>query len=208
MSILYIIVFSLVAIITIYYLFFAKAKEKPEDRQRDFSIENVSPNGKIAISNFGDNSEFLNITITEKTRHHEGDNFWYELKGNTSEGEIFWLQIESIDPVELNGGKEDLNFNSLGLSTRDLETLRIEQKAFTLNEEQFYFESGGEAQVHQSDAEDEEDFRWYRYWNFTNEQETVFIAIQQLEDSVPTASLSYPINKSQLRIFELGENVE
>jgi len=213
MSLTFIFVFVLVAAIAIYYIFFAKSKkdlsnEKATNRERAFSIENVAPSGKISISNFGEDSQFLNISITEKTRHHEGDNFWYELEGETSQGDDFWLQIESIDPILLNGGNEILDFNTLGLSTKNLEELRVNQKAFELNNEQFYFETGGEARVFQTDAEDEEDFKWYRYWNFVNDKENVFITVQQVEDSTPEASVSYPITKSQLRIFELGEDVE
>ena len=208
----YTIVVLLVAAIGIYYFFFAKGKKnkeefKNENQHRTFSIENVGPEGKIGLSNFGEDDEFLNITITEKTRHYEDDNFWYELDGTTSQGNSFWLQIESINPLEMNGGTEELDFNSLGISTLDLEEMQARKKAFQSHNQQFYFESNGEAQVYQSDSQDDDDFRWYRYWNFTNQEESVFIAIQQLEDLNPRVSISYPIEKNQLRIFELGEDV-
>ena len=213
MNLVYVIVFSLIAAISIYYIFFAKSKNEKEQLQRgnsarEFSIENVGPGGKIAISNFGEENTFLNISVTEKTRHHEDDNFWYELEGKTSQGDDFWLQIEAIDPLVMNAGIEKLDFNTLRLSTSDLEQMRVEKKAFEFNNEQFYFGSKGEARAYSSETQDEDDFRWYRYWNFTNENDTVLISIQQLEDSTPEASISYPIKKNQLRIFELGEDVK
>ena len=213
MSPLYLIVFLLAAVISIYYIFFKKSKKDGaltslKNSNRSFSIENVGPEGKIAISNFGEDHDALNITINGKNRHHEGDNFWYELEGETSNGTPFWLQIESLDPLALNGGNEELDFNRLGLSTADLEQMRIEQKAFKVNDVHFYFETSGEAQVYPSETEDKEDFRWYRYWNFSNEKENVFISVQQFEDMMPEASISYPIQKNQLRIFEVGRNVE
>lgn len=219
MPIAYIIAFLLIAAVIIYYMFFAKGKNKKEEfkkdrsttqehRDRDFTIENVGPEGKISLTNFGENNEFLNITITDKTRHHEGDNFWYELEGETSHGHPFWLQIEAINPYKLNGGTEEVDFNLLGISTRDLEEFRVKDQAFTLEEDQFYFESGGEAQMYTSEAEDDEDFRWYRYWNFATENDEIYLTVQQLEDSTPEATVSYPIESNQLKIFELGIDVE
>ena len=131
MPVAYLIAFALIAVVIIYYIFFAKSKTEKEEyrrdrsttqehRNRDFSIENVGPEGKISISGLGVDNEFLNVTINEKTRHYEGDNLWYELEGETSKGDPFWLQIESINPYQLNCGNEEVDFNSLGISKRDL----------------------------------------------------------------------------------------
>lgn len=219
MSIAYFITFTLLALIIIYYIFFTKDKKQKDDyrrdrsttqehRNRDFSIENVGPEGKISISSLGQDNEFFNVTIDEKTRHHEGDNFWYELEGKTSKGDPFWLQIESINPYKLNCGNEEVDFNILGISTRDLEMYHGGDEAFNLEGDQYYFEYGGEAQVYTSEAEDDEDFRWYRYWNFSTKEEDVYLTVQQLENSTPEATISYPIEPSQLKIFELGIDVE
>ena len=218
MDTVYLIAFALIALVVIYYMFFTK-KETDNEFQRDdsmtnnskeLSIENVGIGGKLSISNFGKNSDFLNVTIHNKKTHQEDDNFWYELEGRTSRGDDFWLQIESIEPLILNGGTERISFNDLGISTNDLENLRAEDKAFQLNDEQYFFDTNGEVKVYDdlnsSDEEEEEDFSWCRYWEFSNESEKVFISIDQFENGSPEASIAYPILANQLRIFELGND--
>ena len=222
MTLVYIFAFALIAAVIIYYMFFTKSNNDKEEFTRDrsttqekhdrnFTIENIGPGGKFSVSNFGENNDFLNITITDKVLHEEGDNFWYELEGETSHGDPFWLQIESIDPYDLNGGKDELDFNELGLSTADLESLLVGKESFELDNEKFYLDYAGEARAYTEEDDEydsDENFRWYRYWEFINKGSDVYIAIQQFENSTPEVTISYPITQHQLKIFELGEDVE
>lgn len=215
MSLMYIILIAAVIAIIIYFFFFRNKKDEEFRRnsdsargenKRSFNIENVGIGGSFSISNFGPDSKFFNVTVNQKTRRHEGKNFWYELEGETSTGDAFWLQIESVDPYELNGGIEELDFDDLGVSTTDMEIMRKGNQGFVLDNEPFFFEGEGEAQCYVNDAEDG-DFQWYRYWEFSNEGANAFITVEQFEENHPEASISHPIATHQLKIFELGEDV-
>ncbi len=225
MDAIYLFVFGLIAIVVVYYFFFTKDKNKPtneftrddssmqENRNKGLSIEFLGIGGKIAVSNFGVNDAFLNVTIQQKTTYQEGDNFWFELEGNTSQGDDFWLQIESIEPLLLNGGTERVDFNEIGLSTRDLEELRNGDRGFQFQGETFFFETNGEVKIYNNEEDEryddeENDFRWCRYWEFTNEAETIFVSVDQFEDGSPEVSVSYPIQENNFKIFELGQHVE
>ncbi len=186
----------------IYFVFFRKRKEEIDNRE--MTIENVGPDGVIAVSNLGGRS--LQVTITDKITHQEDNHFWFELEGETSEGDDFWLQIESIDPYVLHAGHIEIDFHELGKTLHEMQMLPIGQEVFQYEGETILLDSIGEVQAFNHDDE-EDDFRWYKYWELSNHNKDLFVTVEHYEDEHPRVFVSIPLESHQIRIFDLGKNV-
>jgi hypothetical protein len=202
MSVFFWVVVCLIAVLIVYYFFFRNKKEVIDNRT--MTIENVGPDGVLSITGFGGHP--LQVNVTDKITHQEEENFWYELEGETENGDGFWLQIESIEPYILNAGHIELDFHELGLSEHDLHMLPIGQEVFLFEGEKIYLDSIGDVQAF-NHGESEEDFRWYKYWEMSNENSDLFVTVEHYEGDRLRVFVSLPIESHQIRIFDLGINV-
>ena len=192
----------LVVCLIIYYFFVRKVKEVIDNRA--MTIENVGPDGTLSISGFGGSN--LQVKITDKITHQEDESFWFELEGETEKGDEFWLQIESIEPYVLNAGHVELDFHELGISEHDLHMLPVGQEVFLFEGVKIYLDSIGDVQAFNHE-EAEDDFRWYKYWEMSNENKDLFVTAEHYEGGRLRVFVSLPIESHQIRIFDLGINV-
>lgn len=189
----------IVVILTVvaYYLF---GKKKPSISKTNKKLEDLITSDRFEISEFGPHKDRFTVEVTNKNKHVENGEelFWYEFEGLTNRNEDFWLQLESIDPYELNGGTTKINVYELGTSIEDLMSVTDENLAFRYKGQDFYFDTEGSATRYLNGASSGQN---YSYREFTNENEDMFVTIEAVQNEEPKAYLSFDIDPNQIQIL-------
>lgn len=189
----------IVAILTIlaYFLIGRKKKVTPKSNKR---LEDLSPTDRIEITGFGKGKERLTVEIKNKNRHakNDGELYWYEYEGITNRNEDFWLQLESINPYELNGGTTKISVYELGTTLENLMSIDSDEIAFRYGGEDFYFDTDGEATCYTNEGSKG---YAYSYREFCNEKDDTYISIEIVENEEPKVYLSFDIEAEQIQII-------
>jgi hypothetical protein len=189
----------IVVILTIAaYFFFGKKKKIPVATNKNF--EDLSRGDRLEISRFGERNDFFTVEIKNKNKHVESDDslFWYDFEGITNRNEDFWLQLESIDPVEMNAGITKVDVYDLGRPVEDIMKAGKKEEAFRYAGESFYFDEEGEATCHINEGAKSYE---YSYREFTNEKDDKYITIEVADNEEPKAYLSFELELDQVKIL-------
>ena len=191
---------AIIIVILAIMAYFLLGKKKKVNQKSNRNLEDLAINDRLEISGFGPHNDFLTVEIKNKNEHTEEqeDLFWYEFEGTTNRNEDFWLQLESIEPYELNGGYTKINIYELGVTVEDLMNQQGDNPAFRYSGQDFFFDCDGDAKCNINGSSKS---YLYSYLEFTNEDDDIYITVEAVENEEPIVYLSYNIDVNQIQIL-------
>ena len=190
----------IVIIITV-VLYFLFGNNKKGILRKNKKLEDLSTSDRLEILDFGPYKDCFTVVIKSKNRHEEDDDqlFWYEFEGTTSRNEDFWLQLESIDPYDVNGGTTKVSIYELGTTIENLLSVNNQELAFRYKSDDFFLDTEGKAKFFVNNSESGED---YTYREFINGSGDTFISLEISNNEEAKVYLSFALDISQIVILD------
>jgi hypothetical protein len=184
----------------------ASEKDKTDQNlvgSNSLKIENVGQGGLIHLTNIGPEMEEFDLAVLARHVYKQGSSSWFELECDKGTEKI-WLEIEEDDELEISIIVKKLKVRELEISIKDLKIMDEEEEGeFNFEGETFYLEESDSARFLKNGNTN--NYESMYYWDFENDSGNKKVCVEKWSDNSYTASVSEPIDPSQVTVYSTGK---